>query len=121
MITLWLSACVGMSRFCWQLVSLAIFLCCLFEGLTFLIFNSNICNDVAYLNVTNTASCSLAWGSRTAIAAIVFYFVGGVSTCFMPEAKPAESTVIAKTTTTTERILPDGTRTRVTETVSTHV
>ena len=33
----------------------------------------------------------------------------------MPEAKPAGSTVIAKTATTTERILSDGTRTRVTE------
>lgn len=121
MIILWFSACIAMEVWQWRVVSGFILLSCFFEGLTFLMFNSNLCNTLCYEMVDIQSKCSLAWGARTAIAALVFWFVAGVSTWFMPVAQPIDPIVIRKKTVKTEKTSPDGTKTITTETFSTSV
>lgn len=66
-----------------ELVSICFFLSTLFQGLSFLIFDSSVCSQGFFfgMNATMASSalvanvdCGLSRGSRMAIAATVFYF-----------------------------------------------
>jgi hypothetical protein len=81
-------------------------LCCtaLFEGLTFLFFQSSLCND---FNGT-IYTCSLNTGSRCGIAATVFWFLAAIAVIKTPP--PAGWPDVRTRTHVTETVMPDGTR-----------
>jgi hypothetical protein len=76
----------------------------LFEGLTLLMKQSDICAGV----------CTLNTGAKCCISAIVFWFLAAISVATVPAPAGPEPIVIQETTTTTTRVEPDGTQ--VTET-----
>mmetsp|Transcript_9984 Transcript_9984/g.14656 ORF Transcript_9984/g.14656 Transcript_9984/m.14656 type:complete len:253 (-) Transcript_9984:42-800(-) len=106
MVTFWFSSCMGMEKPVWRFCGFILVLVSLFEGLTFLIFRSNFCNEV--LDGDLTFDCNLSTGGNMAIASIVFYFAAAVSVCNTPA--PRGFTDYHVSTERTETINPDGTK-----------
>jgi hypothetical protein len=84
--TLMFSSCCPVSQNRLKGMSFYMFLACLFQGLTLLIFRSDVCDKGFLLSYFPNASegvkdsiaevsCELGTGSKLAIAATVFYFV----------------------------------------------
>lgn len=69
---LWFSTCCVFSRGTWHLASIQIGLAALCQACSFLWFRTDICQE-------NT--CNLFWGSKTDIAASVFWAVASVMMC----------------------------------------
>jgi NADH:ubiquinone oxidoreductase subunit 3 (subunit A) len=67
-------------------------------------------------NYCQISGCRLGWGGIMSIIAAILWLIGAVGICMIP--KPIEQTQAQnETTTTTETVLPDGSK--VTETVTT--
>jgi hypothetical protein len=100
----WFSVCSGLSRAIWSGMGFFLFVNSLFEGLTLLMKQSDICDGL----------CTLSTGAKCCISAIVFWFLAAISVATVPPPAGPEPIVIQETTTTTTRVEPDGTQ--VTET-----
>mmetsp|Transcript_1576 Transcript_1576/g.2316 ORF Transcript_1576/g.2316 Transcript_1576/m.2316 type:complete len:237 (+) Transcript_1576:191-901(+) len=77
----WLAPCIYLSQKKWKLIGISYIFCCLFQGLTFLFLNSNVCTDNQLVNSVGSPypeECSWDVGTRMNIAAVVFWFVAGV-------------------------------------------
>eukprot|EP00956_Cyclotella_meneghiniana_P008292 scaffold11057_cov78-Cyclotella_meneghiniana.AAC.4 len=81
---------------------------CIFMGLSLLILDSGVCteNDISdqfqalFPNIDfETAKCSLSTGGNCAIAATVFYFLAGASSCSASKLEKADAKVVAGTGT----------------------
>ena len=121
MFRIWFALCIPLDMIAWKCIGIYLLLCCLFESLTFLQFNSNaVCSggltEEGYVYHTN---CKLEQGSRFAIAAIVLWFLSSV--CVFRLQKPSFGVMndfndgssgmtiaVKKITTTTETIDKDG-------------
>jgi len=116
MILMWFSICCGLGRLAWILMGFFLMINCLFEGLGFLFFSSEICNPTYGI-------CSLTRASRFGISAVVLWFLAGASVAKVaPPAGPElPDTDVIQQTTTTERVEPDGTRVTATVTTTTSV
>ena len=83
--TLWLASCCPMSQSRLKGLSCNYFIATLFQGLTLLIFQSNVCSkgfydayfqgtDDSSATIVENVTCGLDTGSKLAITATVFYF-----------------------------------------------
>jgi hypothetical protein len=80
--TLWLASCCPISQSRLKCLSFHFFIATLFQGLTLLIFQSNVCKpgffsvyfppNIDTGNVTSEVSCSLSTGTNLAIVATAF-------------------------------------------------
>lgn len=100
----WFSACASLGKVIWATMGFFLFVNSLFEGLTLLMKQSDIC----------AGACTLNTGAKCCISAIVFWFLAAMSVATVPAPAGPEPIVIQETTTTTTRVEPDGTK--VTET-----
>ena len=114
MILTWFTVCQGLAKIVWASMAFFLFVNSLFEGLTLILKSSALC-DPTY------GVCSLARGSRCSISALVFWFLAGVSVAMIPPPKGPEPIVMQHTTTTVERVEPDGTKVTETKTETVHV
>jgi hypothetical protein len=87
--TLWIALCCPIDQGRVKMLSCCFFLATLFQGLTLLIFASNVCKEgffASYFptlngvnpeqaNIVQSVSCSLDTGSQLAVSATVLYFV----------------------------------------------
>ena len=87
--TLWIALCCPMEQGRLKALACCFFLATLFQGLTLLIFASNVCKEgffASYFpsvngenpvlsNIVQSVSCSLDTGSQLAVSATVLYFV----------------------------------------------
>lgn len=80
LIIMWFSPCIGMKTQCWVACGIGLVLVSLFESLTFLIFESDLCHE----SENFTYNCTLNNGGKTGIAAAVFWFLASVSVCYVP-------------------------------------
>uniref|UniRef100_A0A7S2PAZ7 MARVEL domain-containing protein n=1 Tax=Leptocylindrus danicus TaxID=163516 RepID=A0A7S2PAZ7_9STRA len=124
MIRIWFAACMPMGTASWACTGYKLLLCCLLEGLCFLIFSSNVCAD----GVTDSGQkfkvdCSVDRGARIGIAAVVFWFVAALSVLNVdpPIDDIYGPVAVQKVVTKTETINPDGTKDVKTETRSYYV
>ena len=78
---LWFNTCCVFSRGTWRWAGYEVLLASIFQTLSFLWFNTSMCQDPQN-------DCSLFWGSKTDIVASVFWFVAAVSIfCYYPQPK----------------------------------
>lgn len=69
----------------------------LFEGLTLLLLNSNVCKDnwdsgkLEGMGITLPETCSIDTGAKMAISAMVFFFAAGVASFLAHGAKKRET------------------------------
>lgn len=113
----WFSACVGFPSSVWRTMGLVLLLVCLCEGLTFLIFKSNVlCGEAEFLFVSYSSECGLDWGAQNGIAASVLWFLGALVMLKAPEPLEPEPIKVKEIVTKQETILPDGTKQIVTNT-----
>eukprot|EP00529_Nitzschia_sp_RCC80_P027393 CAMPEP_0113488334 /NCGR_PEP_ID=MMETSP0014_2-20120614/25965_1 /TAXON_ID=2857 /ORGANISM="Nitzschia sp." /LENGTH=255 /DNA_ID=CAMNT_0000382047 /DNA_START=263 /DNA_END=1030 /DNA_ORIENTATION=- /assembly_acc=CAM_ASM_000159 len=87
--TLMMASCCMLDASKMRGVACYFFLACLFQGLSLLMFRSNICSDPGFFsvyltgdaanqpaeNIVESVSCGLSVGSKLAISATVLYFV----------------------------------------------
>ena len=114
LIVLWFTVCMGIGRIGWSLMGFFLLLNSLFEGLTLILKSSALCDPTFGV-------CSLAKGSRCGVSALVFWFLAGVSVAMIPPPKGPEPVIIQQTTTTVERVEPDGTKVTETKTETVQV
>lgn len=79
MIILWFTSCMPMGRIAWSAISLTLLLNTLFEGLILLVLRSDWCTGSGLSN-----SCTLSYGSRCGIFAVVFWFLASLSAVGVP-------------------------------------
>jgi hypothetical protein len=86
-VALFVSTCVPYSPHVFGIIGLGfVLICCLFEGLIFLVFDSILCTDnpvLAYLGVEENydTECGLATGSSMIFIALFGYFFTGIACC----------------------------------------
>ena len=80
LIIMWFSPCIGMRTQCWVACGIGLVLASLFESLTFLIFESNVCHESNNFEYY----CTLGNGGKSGIAAAILWFVAAVCVCFVP-------------------------------------
>mmetsp|Transcript_14234 Transcript_14234/g.17931 ORF Transcript_14234/g.17931 Transcript_14234/m.17931 type:complete len:240 (+) Transcript_14234:129-848(+) len=104
------SACFPLTQPIWKLNGIFLFLACVFQGLVFLIFSSNLCTSS--LSEDFSASCTLRRGGRLCISAIVFWFISSMAVLQSDylQRPGQEQQRAAQRVTTTEEVKPDGTR-----------
>ena len=87
--TLWIALCCPMEQGRLKALACSFFMACLFQGLTLLIFASNVCKagffasyfptlngqNPVQSDIVQSVSCSLDTGSQLAVSATVLYFV----------------------------------------------
>lgn len=104
-------------------------LCCLFQGLTLLLMNSNACHNNGMVQLTSTAlnnnlfsvgefpsSCTMSSGGKASIAAIVIWFLAALASLKVEPPQSNPITVQSHDVTYTKNTQADGTQV-VTETV----
>lgn len=104
-------------------------LCCLFQGLTLLLMNSNACHNNGMVQLTSTAlnnnlfsvgefpsSCTMSSGGKASIAAIVIWFLAAMAALKVEPPRSNPITVQSHDVTYTKNTQADGTQV-VTETV----
>ena len=89
-----LFACYWLSPSIWKLTGIVFLLCSLFQGLTLLVIQSDVCKDNPAINFINSTSTALgrqypsecAWdvGFKLSIAAVPLWFVAGLAILVMP-------------------------------------
>mmetsp|Transcript_22324 Transcript_22324/g.46932 ORF Transcript_22324/g.46932 Transcript_22324/m.46932 type:complete len:249 (-) Transcript_22324:302-1048(-) len=101
---------------------LAFLLCCLFQGLSLLLLDSNACNynemiddleksfnDSNSIHLDFEETCSLGPGAKCAIASTVFWFVAGVAALKVEPPRRGEITQQTQDVTYTRTVGEDGT------------
>jgi len=113
------TACIVLHPKVWKTMGSFLMLSSLFQGLVFLILQSNLCAKT--LDGLD-ATCYLRRGGRCSIAAVVFWFIAALSVLGyeQPEIprRNGQNQRMAETVTTTEEVRPDGTK--VTNTTTTY-
>eukprot|EP00586_Coscinodiscus_wailesii_P005051 CAMPEP_0172486878 /NCGR_PEP_ID=MMETSP1066-20121228/15641_1 /TAXON_ID=671091 /ORGANISM="Coscinodiscus wailesii, Strain CCMP2513" /LENGTH=238 /DNA_ID=CAMNT_0013253117 /DNA_START=73 /DNA_END=789 /DNA_ORIENTATION=- len=94
----------------WKCIGIFLMMACFFQGFEFLIMSSNVCTGSTATG--NSVSCELRRGGKCCIAAVVFWFISGMSVL---RSDPIESRHRSPARTvervnTTEEVRPDGTR-----------
>lgn len=112
----WLAILLYLSQKKWKVLGVSYIFCCLFQGLTFLFLNSAVCKENTLVSLAGSQypeECSWDMGTRTNIAAVVFWFIAGILMLTVipnsdrPPAAPAET----QTVTYQEKKNADGTTT----------
>jgi hypothetical protein len=86
-INLFVSACVPYSPHTFGLIGLGfVLICCLFEGLIFLVFDSILCTDNPVLDLLGVqenyeTECTLGYGSSMVFISLLGYFITGLTCC----------------------------------------
>jgi hypothetical protein len=86
-VALFVSTCVPYSPHVFGIIGLGfVFICCLFEGLIFIVFDSVLCTDnpvLAFLGVEENydTECKLGGGSAMIFLALFGYFFAGIACC----------------------------------------
>mmetsp|Transcript_39979 Transcript_39979/g.73814 ORF Transcript_39979/g.73814 Transcript_39979/m.73814 type:complete len:222 (-) Transcript_39979:339-1004(-) len=94
MIFLCFCACFPLGGNAVKGLGVLMWLCTLFQGLTFLVYRAPVCgviNTDSQGRSETSASCSLDIGAKLAISATVCYFVAGVATCVVPSPPDEDS------------------------------
>jgi hypothetical protein len=92
-INLFASVCVPYSPHTFVLIGLGfVLICCLFEGLIFLVFESLLCTDnpvLDFLGVQENyeTECKLGNGSSMAFISLFGYFITGLACCYLGRQK----------------------------------
>lgn len=106
-VTFWalLASCIYPSKQNYKAGGMIYILCCLFQGLTLLLLDSNACHNNSLItvlreqipddSVTFQPSCSMAAGANCAIAGTVLFFVAGIAA--MKVDPPARSPITQET------------------------
>lgn len=126
--TFWalLAGCLYPSRAAYKTGCLIYLLCCLFQGLTLLMLDSNACNNNSLIaglqeqlpnsSLSFQSSCSMAAGAKCSIAATVLWFVAAVAAMKVDPPQRSPITTQTHDVTYTRTTAADGT-TIVTENV----
>ncbi|KAL7553910.1 hypothetical protein ACHAWF_017262 [Thalassiosira exigua] len=127
-VTFWalLAGCLYPSRGTYKAGGGLYMLCCLFQGLSLLLLNSNACHNNNLLGMVQKqvpdaslafpSSCSMAYGAKCAIAATVMWFVTAIAAITVEPPQRGPVTVQTHDVTYTRTTGADGT-TMVTENV----
>jgi hypothetical protein len=113
----WLAPCWYVDQARWKKMGMIFVVMTLFQGLTLLLLGSNACKDNGLVDLLSQDGidynqvCSFAWGTKVNIAAVVFWFVAGVTmlTLVKPPTRPEHPTE-TQTVTYTQTEQPDGTK-----------
>jgi hypothetical protein len=87
-VALFVSTCVPYSPHAFGIIGLGfVLICCLFECLIFLVFDSILCTDnpvLAFLGVEENynTECEVGYGSSMVFISLFGYFITGIACCF---------------------------------------
>lgn len=120
-VTFWalLAGCLYPSRGTYKAGGGAYMLCCLFQGLSLLLLDSNACHNNNLItslqtqmpdaNLTFQSSCSMTTGANCAIAGTVLWFLAAIAAMNVEPPQRSPITVETQDVTFTKTVAADGT------------
>lgn len=117
-VVFWMSPCCYPSNVLastWKCMGLCLFFVTLFQGLTLMFLNGPVCEPSEITThegiPASSSGCDKIWGANMSIAAVVLWFLSGISAMLLPPPncrrdRPVETHTVTYTQTT----MPNGTR-----------